>query len=202
MSITGLLADPSRLARLRIRVEPPTAGGELAWTLPPGDEGVYETLAAMEAVARDAAQRSTCRAIAGVGYELTMRSWTPVRLWTWLRDHVQFERDPARLEWLQHPERFGVRALNAKYMGKAKGDCDDRALLGAGIALALGWPVSWKVIGAHAGGPFQHVYFVVHGERDDDGYFAVDPQETKVPGDEAPHARAHLHRIAPVEVRS
>jgi transglutaminase-like putative cysteine protease len=48
-----------------------------------------------------------------------------------------------------------IRATPDSY---AVGDCDDVATLGAAIALAMGLPVRFVLLGFELGGPFSHVY--------------------------------------------
>lgn len=196
MSITGFLADPSRLARLTLVVEPPPLPGlgaaPLRLPLPDGDAGVMNTLAAMSALARDAAALPIVRAFAMADRE--RRAPDADQLWHTLARAVKFKRDPDRLELLRHPA--GLIRDMAVSRRAALGDCDDRAVLGASIALARGWPCSLRVIGQRADGPYQHVYLVLDGVPGR-GSVAIDPQETNKVGAEAAHERAHTVRIEP-----
>lgn len=42
--------------------------------------------------------------------------------------------------------------------GYATGDCDDAAILSAALALAMGLPVRWVLLGFSPGGAYRHVY--------------------------------------------
>jgi len=163
-----------------MRIEPPPGSDMPPFIVPlsPGDAGVIETLAAMSAVARDAAESpafSRYHEHAGIdplGYSYF--------LFTLLKARVDFQRDPARVEWVQHP---AAMLAEIERKGVIWGDCDDRALLGVTIALASGYQPYWVVIGQDAGAPFQHVYFGIRGG------LVIDPQETNRADDEAPHVR-------------
>jgi transglutaminase-like putative cysteine protease len=88
-------------------------------------------------------------------------------LFRFVRDEIVFARDAIGIEVLQSP-RYTLHSRS--------GDCDDKAILLAGLAHAAGLPgdYSFRVIGADRARPgrFSHVYVVV---RLAGRAFALDP---------------------------
>ncbi len=72
----------------------------------------------------------------------------------WLRRVWRFQRDPAGVELVHRPERLLDEWQATGYIS---GDCDDAAVLGGALGLALGFAGRFVVL-AFGGGPYQHVY--------------------------------------------
>lgn len=84
----------------------------------------------------------------------------------------RFVRDPARQETLRSPRHL-LEQLGRD--GVVSGDCDDAAILGAGLAAAIGFIPSAVVTGfRHPGASFQHVYAVLPLEPYAPGYVDLD----------------------------
>lgn len=76
-----------------------------------------------------------------------------VGIFSWLRRKIRFLRDPHELEALHAPPL--VLATIAE-RGSALVDCDDVAMLGAALGMAIGFPARFVAIGK--GGEFEHVF--------------------------------------------
>lgn len=75
------------------------------------------------------------------------------RIRAWLARHVGFLRDPYEVEGLHTPEAM-LTLLGAR--GFLEVDCDDVAILGAALGMAIGLPARFVLIGA--GGGYEHVW--------------------------------------------
>jgi hypothetical protein len=71
----------------------------------------------------------------------------------YLEEHTRYEDDPYNVELLREPA-YALHVIQED--GVLWGDCDDVAVLGAALALAVGLPSRFKVL-AWAG-PLSHVY--------------------------------------------
>lgn len=171
IGLTGFVSDASRLRRLTLRVYQP--GGEsISIPLPPGDEGTRATLEAMAAIARSAARHGA------INYEASRVGSAPAALFHALQ-RIRFQRDPAWIEDLKHP---------VETLASLAGDCDDRATLGAALALAQRSGARFVAIGTDPHGPYQHVYIeILDPSRKE--WTAIDPQETDRVGMTVPHTR-------------
>lgn len=67
----------------------------------------------------------------------------------------RFVPDPKGVELLKSPH---VMLNEWRASGKASGDCDDAAILSASVALAMGLPVRWVLLGFTPTGPYRHVF--------------------------------------------
>lgn len=151
-----------------------------------GDRGTRETLAAMAELVRDAARRPDVRRFARA---MKANQWPLGSLWRVLRSRVVFEADPPGQELVRHPSQLLAEILSA---GTARGDCDDRAMLGASLARAMGYQVAFVTIGRDPAAEMEHVYFAVRvGGR----WTPLDPQEVSRPGREVHHARRWLYPV-------
>lgn len=79
----------------------------------------------------------------------------PDAILQWLTRRFQFVRDPRGVELLKSPQ---VMLEEWERSGRATGDCDDAAILGAAVALASGYRVRWVLLGFRKSGPYGHVY--------------------------------------------
>jgi len=138
--------------------------------LPAGDAGTTATLEKMRRLVHEGSRQLPVR-------------WTAVRLvraagvpshdvvgmlgalHRYVRDRITFVGDIAGVETLQSPRYT---------MASGAGDCDDRAVLLASLARAIGVPTSFRVIAADPRNRsrYSHVYVVAHvGKR----RIAMDP---------------------------
>lgn len=77
------------------------------------------------------------------------------RLRAFLDRRVSFTFDPLGVELIRTP-RFMLREIAAQ--GSVAGDCDDVAVLGAALGLAVGFEARYVLIGLTAGQPYEHVF--------------------------------------------
>ena len=150
--------------------------------LPPGDAGTARTLAIMAQLAREGSMRREVRETAidvvrGAGVRPHDTRGELAALFRFVRGAVRFTGDVAGVETLQAPHyTLAVMA----------GDCDDRAILLAALARAIGIPASFRVIAANPRRPgtYSHVYVVAKVQGKD---VPLDPTyETTPPGWEHP----------------
>lgn len=172
---TGHAHRPERLARTWLALDG-TGGVRIPLSI--GDTGVIQTLAGMSAVARITATRMVQirdnRSTAALAHAI----------WQFL-SRMHFQRDPDNTELLRSPYDLVNRSLAGEPIW---GDCDDRATLGAAMALSAGLRPFFKVIGQRENGPYEHVYMGV--ADDDESIIWIDPQETDAIGEEVPYARS------------
>lgn len=180
-------------ARTVLRIEPApfTDAEPFVEPLPGGDDAVIRTLEAMrELVAHELPNPLVQSLAAQVGRPGRTYA-NAIALFKLMRERVRFNRDPARLEWLQRPSRLAAEIM---VRGQAVGDCDDRAMLAASLALALGMRPAFVVIGTRADGPYEHVYYALWmGEVA--RWQPFDPQEVAEPFREAPHERKLVYPL-------
>ncbi|MBS0187218.1 MAG: hypothetical protein JSS51_04060 [Planctomycetes bacterium] len=170
----------------------------LTLTIREGDAGTDDTIAAMIAVAQNAAttMREDLRFLFGA-----------LDIYRALDMFVDFKADPERVELVRHPAQM-IAEIRAS--GSTKGDCDDRATLGVSAMLASYMPnVVLVVAGSKVDQDFQHVYCgqyrnnnSVRSIRDywDRAFltrdvYGIDPQERTPPGE---HPKAARYRVYPV----
>lgn len=124
-----------------------------------GDEGAVQTLRLMAKVAREALldpvvlERAAhvVSAVAGRDGAGQLRA-----IRQFLTYSVKYQLDPDGLELLRTP-RYLLDRVAA--MGRTEGDCDDIALLGATLGLAVGLPARFVAVGFRGPkGPFSHVW--------------------------------------------
>lgn len=132
--------------------------------IPPGDDGVAATIAAMQAVIDDAAADA----------ELP-RASDARGVYEWCARNITFRRDPPGEETIVHP---------ADLIAAGAGDCDDLACLGCAMLARIGYPPCLITVGRRAAGRFEHVFFGHFNPQPPQGGPApvvpMDPQE-KVP---------------------
>lgn len=124
----------------------------LGW-IPSGDAGTRVTLERMAALAMAGASDPTVRRMAR---EIVAEDRDPIAaLREWMAQRVVFRRDPSGVELLHSP----VLMLQAiQVQGSVRVDCDDAAILGAALALSLGYTVRWVVVALDGRKSFQHVW--------------------------------------------
>jgi hypothetical protein len=141
--------------------------------LAPGDDGVRQTLAVMDELARDRVPKLAAFPMTAAALRLAA--------FNWLASVTRFQRDPRGVELLRHPTWIvlGIRTRR-KPIGI---DCDERAMMVCAEALRHELPCALRAVGTDPDGPLEHVYALVDG-------VAVDPQECDAPGLEVKHARS------------
>ena len=77
------------------------------------------------------------------------------RIRDYLESNVRFEFDPPGVELIRTPE---LLLAQIRCHGEAFGDCDDVAVLGAALGLAVGLRPSYVLLAFHDTDPFEHVY--------------------------------------------
>ena len=78
-----------------------------------------------------------------------------MRIRAFLAAHVRFQLDPLGVELIRTPS-YLLRQIEDT--GRAEGDCDDVAVLGAALGMAAGIPARYVLVGLTPGDPFEHVY--------------------------------------------
>lgn len=123
--------------------------------IPPSDAGVLLTADVMGRMVREARADPLVRDVAAAILEAAGgdRNRFPVELAGWLDVHTQLEADPLNVELLRTPA-FAIHTILED--GELRGDCDDVATLGAGLAEAAGFPSRFVLLAWL--GPWQHVY--------------------------------------------
>lgn len=98
--------------------------------------------------------------------------------------NLRFERDPRGVEVLRHPDMHLDRILRANGVDLGepvtRGDCDENAMLGASLAMAMGHAPVFIVMKQRADVPWHHVFFGI--KLADGAILPVDPQLRRQPG--------------------
>lgn len=125
---------------------------------PSTDAQVYATLAIMRALVQDAPRwpavvrlMRRCSAAANPMQQVYQEM-----------KRVTFQADPRRAEVVRHPE---LMARELEQTGTTRGDCDDRATLGASILAMLGTRPVFVVMSRSPRGNFEHVFFGVRTDN-------------------------------------
>lgn len=77
------------------------------------------------------------------------------RIRRYLATNLRFQFDEPGIEQIRTPE---LLLAQIRCDGVAFGDCDDVAVLGAALGLAVGFRVSYVLIAFHDTDPFEHIY--------------------------------------------
>jgi transglutaminase-like putative cysteine protease len=155
----------------------------LRFPLSSGQVGTDETIAVMRAVAIDAAESgrltaATARRIRDDNQSAWMRMKD---VYAFLHASVIYADDAEGVEQIRTPERMLLDMQNAKD-GKARGDCDDRATLGAALLLAMGLPAYFIVVTSSPLRQWHHVFYGSALPDVPDRVIPFDPQENIPPG--------------------
>ena len=131
-----------------------------------GDRGTIDTLHRMRRIAR---RQSTELPLVMLARQVVLeagqrdRPEAVLAIRRWLKRHTKFVPDPVGTEYLVAPldmlERMGTR-------GVAAGDCDDVAMLGAALALAVGIRARFTAVAFDEGMPLRHVFAEAHDGED------------------------------------
>jgi len=105
----------------------------------------------------------------------------------WLGQVLEFQADPYGSEAVRTvPEML----REAQHTGKVVGDCDDASVLSAALAMSVGLPARFVVLGwSGPDGPFGHVYTEA---RAPDGWVEFDVTRPPTP---LPPTRAATYRV-------
>lgn len=161
-------------------------------TIALGDEGVAQTIAAMQAIIDVAVFGARSRPlIAAVAKQLRPEDGPEefgARLYAWCQSRITFKKDPASTELIRTPSEI-IATVNAS--GKAECDCDCLAVLACSIIAVAGYRPVLITVGRTKQGRFEHVYF---GIRRGDGLAAanvlpLDPQERTPIGQWSPKGK-------------
>jgi transglutaminase-like putative cysteine protease len=87
------------------------------------------------------------------------------RIRAWLTRHVGFLRDPYQVEALHTPEAMLTLLGSRRWL---EVDCDDVAILGAALGMAVGLRARFVLLGA--GGGYEHVWTELADPRGGDWY--------------------------------
>lgn len=129
-----------------------------------GDAGTGRTVERMRALIRQGGanpivRRVAQRVVAGVDGRDAARQAGVIR--SWLQSTFRFLRDPNGVELLHTPD-FLLRELQAN--GYIQGDCDDVAILGGALGLAVGLAAQIVTAGFEGPtGPMAHVWVELAG---------------------------------------
>lgn len=137
-------------------------------SIPPGREGVIETLRLMRRLVREYKKAPAIR-----NRTLESLNFAPEKDWLgeieilfrFVRDHIRYTLDVNGIETLQTPERTLILG---------HGDCDDKATLLAAMLESVGHPTRFHAIGERAG-ELSHVFVET---RVGDDWIALDPTES------------------------
>ena len=129
--------------------------------LPPGDDGVAATVAAIQALV-DEFMKPGARPW-WLELRVDARSTDNPKKWGrllyyWLEKHVVFKKDPTGVEFVQKPVDL-LRTINA--LGYARGDCDDMATLAAALTTWAGYRPALATVGRNKPGRFEHIFACV-----------------------------------------
>ena len=80
----------------------------------------------------------------------------------WVAEHVVYMNDPLHVELVKDPQRL---CEEIKARGKARGDCDDIAVLIATMCMQLGRQAQFVVAGFGEQGNYTHVFAQVQDPR-------------------------------------
>lgn len=146
-----------RVAYSQLGAVPQRVPVVLRW-IPGGDLGITSTLLAMRATVR-AGQGDPLvqRAAQGVVGSVSDPRTRAQLIRAWLMQHTVFTADPDEVELVRTPVEQLARIAQS---GVMRGDCDDVAVLGAALALAVGLAPRFVVLAFDPlpAAPYQHVY--------------------------------------------
>ncbi len=154
------------LDRYQVSVPHPGAGcGAVPverWTIPPGDGGIYETVAVMldlikQSQGHPIVRRHAERAVTGI--DPTDEAEEVRAVWRYLVERVSYRRDPFVTEYLQAP--WWVLSCGVERGHVSQLDCDDLTMLSLAMLGALGIETAIRVVSTQPNQEFNHVYGLV-----------------------------------------
>jgi len=176
-------------------VDPAVYGQVLQIQLERGEAGIDQTAAAMIAMIHSGAASARVQDFARRrGLDHRSQGVAP-HLFELLKSHVRFRPDPKGVELLRHPDQL-VTEIDAE--GVAYGDCDDLAMLGASLCLAVGQDAALIVMAPPGSSVYQHTYFahVTSMPGYPKGHLTmIDPQECEFLGMERPSSKRKAYPV-------
>lgn len=134
----------------------PIGTTEYRHRIPWGHAGIEATVRHMRRIGRRGAADEDVRARAReIAAGARSAESAAHRIRRYLHERVAFEFDPPGVELVRTPA-YLVEKIAAQ--GYAAGDCDDVAVLGAALGMALGLPARYVLVGLTPSEPFEHVY--------------------------------------------
>lgn len=136
-------------------IEPGQAARAYLYTIPHSHAGIEATVRHMRRIGREGATRPEVQrwahAIVGdaAGWEAAQR------IRSFLAERVRFRFDPPGVELVRTPSYM---LWELETSGRAEGDCDDVAVLGAALGMAAGLSGRYVLVALTPGDPFEHVY--------------------------------------------
>jgi hypothetical protein len=164
-----------------------------------GQQGNVDTIQLMKAVANSYRDNPLVRDLAlnivhCAGVQDHKFVTEAAALGDYVQKNVRYSRDPYGTEMLQDP-LFLIQRITE---GRARGDCDDQALLFSTLALAIGLDPYFRAIKYRSfWGPYDHIYSVVY-DRDigsPEERLVVDTITNKPIGYEVRHRYGEEYRV-------
>lgn len=128
------------------------------YRIAPGDRGVRQTVKYMRRlVVRSLSEPLPVETAALIitPYCTTCSAEVALAIRGFLETYFVFVPDPVGHELLRAPTHL---LEQIEKVGHASGDCDDVAILGASLGMAVGLPARFVILGFDPHGPFSHVY--------------------------------------------
>lgn len=128
------------------------------YTIPAGDRGVRRTVKYMRRLVLHSLSEPLpveTAALIITPYCTTCPAEVALAIREFLATYFRFVPDPVGHELLRAPT-YLLEQINK--VGHASGDCDDVAILGASLGMAVGLPARFVILGFDPNAPFSHVY--------------------------------------------
>lgn len=129
-----------------------------AFSIPHGDRGIRRTVQEMRGLVHASLAEPLPVETAGAiiaPYCGACSGERALAIREFLQEYVSFVPDPVGHELLRAP---GYLLERIRDVGYANGDCDDVAILGASLGMAVGLPARFVLLGFDPNLPFSHVY--------------------------------------------
>lgn len=167
-----------------------TAAPVVGFPIPPGDEGVDMTVAAVWGLIDAGQSDPRLGRVTRVAIDDAFNVFVALDgIFRYGKNAMRFQRDPLGIDT--------ARTLTAildeiEINGFALGDCVHRAILIASMVKAAGLAPFLVVVGSTPNGRFEHIAAgaIIPGV----GLYPLDPQETTKPGTLPPHRRRKIYR--------
>jgi hypothetical protein len=181
--------------KLDAELTAPDGARIIRFRLAKGDAGIWQTLAAMSELSRNAAKSEPIGTLAAIARTLNHREPLPLgAIYTMMKNCATFRADPLGVEWLRDPAAVAALIVANK---KPLIDCDDRAMLTASIIIACGGRALFGVCSRQDEplGPFVHVF--PGAEMPAGNALWLDAQENIPIGQLPPCGRVGVWRVNP-----
>jgi hypothetical protein len=124
--------------------------------IPAGDAGIARTVQYMRELVHDSmADPLLIGTAEAIGAQYCCPNEQAQGIREFLAATVRFTPDPSGLELLKTP---AYMLSKVELTGFTTGDCDDVAILGAALGMALAMPARFVLVGFDPGQPLQHVW--------------------------------------------